>query len=164
MVLILISLMVFPTRIILNTIREDYSIEISIFLKAQLIVKNQNAFLKIKVLSIPLKSIDLNKRKKKEVIINDSTNISKDKKRSISSMKIIPQFFRVITIQKMDVEFDTGDFPLNAQLIPLVQLANGNNIHIQVNFEDRNYFDMIVFTRLYKFIWILLSNKFTTNK
>ena len=59
-------------------------------------------------------------------------------------------------IRYLQANIDTGDYPLNARLIPVAALINGGNIMIKINFEDRNSVDLKIITRLYKLLWILL--------
>jgi hypothetical protein len=110
----------------------------------------------MKIFGIPVKLSSAGKRKS----VN-KYNKSKLKKRRIriSPKKIIVMMKKTLHsfhIRYLQANIDTGDYPLNARLIPVAALINGGNIMIKINFEDRNSVDLKIITRLYKLLWILL--------
>jgi len=62
-------------------------------------------------------------------------------------------------VKKFYADIDTGDFPMNAQLMPLTLLSNNSTINLNINFENRNTVDIEIFTRLYKILATWVSNK-----
>lgn len=70
---------------------------------------------------------------------------------------------KLVKIIKLDAAIDTGDFPVNALLIPVVQNLNNNTINIMINFQNDNRLDFIAETRIYKLI-ILYINLFIITK
>lgn len=156
----LIGLLILPIRLILNSEREKYIVEIPIYFSAQLVPENQLFFLKLRVLFIPVKINPFQHAKTK-------TKRPKNKKKSERSSNfrdIATKAIKSVTVKKANADIDTGNFPLNAQLIPLVQFINNKNIHLNINFENKNRIDIEIFTRLYKLIWIGLTNKLITSK
>ena len=68
-------------------------------------------------------------------------------------IRLIKVMYASLAIKRLRADIDTGDFPLNAQLIPLALLINGANHQLSINFEDRNELEVTIQTRLIKIIW-----------
>lgn len=68
-----------------------------------------------------------------------------------ASIQALPYIVRV---KRIDADIDTGDFPLNAQLLPLAQAVNGRNVSVRINFEDNNSVYIELVARMYR---VLLS-------
>lgn len=66
---------------------------------------------------------------------------------------------KALIVKKFYADIDTGDFPMNAQLMPLTLLSNNSTINLNINFENRNTVDIEIFTRLYKILATWVSNK-----
>ena len=66
---------------------------------------------------------------------------------------------RSFKIKRLEADIDTGNYPLNAQLIPLVQTINGSNINLNINFENRNEANIRISTQLYNLITTNLKHK-----
>jgi len=54
----------------------------------------------------------------------------------------------MIEVRKLELDLDTDDFSLNVWLIPAISMVNGENIHMQVNFEGRAALEMDLRTRI----------------
>jgi hypothetical protein len=88
----------------------------------------------------------------------------KTNKNSQNLMELASRTVNAFTIKKALADFDTGNFPLNAQLIPVAQLLNAKNIRLHLNFENRNTFDIELVTQLYKLVWIGITYNLMTTK
>jgi hypothetical protein len=76
--------------------------------------------------------------------------------RSMSAKRMVrlaKSLYRSVRVKRLIVEMDTGDFPLNAQLIPLEMWLSRGNRQITINFENRNSLDIIIETRPIKVLW-----------
>lgn len=85
-------------------------------------------------------------------------NIKKSKNRPalfhIRLIKKIPAAFR---IKRIIWNIDTGDYPLNAQLIPVASCFNNKKISISVNFNGNNSLYMLAQTRLILILYTIIS-------
>lgn len=79
--------------------------------------------------------------------------------KSIASGKYFLQTFKV---KRLYAELDTGDYPLNAQLIPIVQNFNNQDIDVKINFNNQNSVDFLIVTRLIKFLRIAIKHYLLT--
>ncbi len=94
----------------------------------------------------------------------ESKNTSKKNKgRLRKPFLLFQKTIKKFTIKKCNVNIDTGDFPLNAQLIPVASMLSNNNMNFQINFEDRNELDIHIITRIGILIGTFLKHRITTN-
>lgn len=155
--LFLTGLLVLPIRLVLHSEQKKYFIEIPIYLRAQLVPDNQLFFLKLRVFYIPIKIYPFRNRNK---ALKSQTSRKKNKGISLNRRKMPTDLLRAFKIKKAYADLDTGDFPLNAQLIPVTHLVNNNSqIDLHINFENRNQLNIEIFTRLYKLVWAVIINK-----
>lgn len=83
----------------------------------------------------------------------------KRKKRySVKRLKMFLKVLKTLRIKKLQCEIDTGDFPLNAQLIPIAYALSRKNIDLAVNFRGSNDLYLIVYTRIYRIIYQIITN------
>lgn len=163
MFLFLAGLLVLPFRLVVDSHRSKYFIEIPIYFRAQLVPDNQLFFLKLKLFFIPIK-IRLDKKRKTKTKLRDTKQFKKAGIATFRMRQLVPKVLKSIKVKRVNADIDTGDFPLNAQLIPVTQFINNRNIHLQINFENRNNVDIEIFIQLYKLVWIGIKNKLLTIK
>lgn len=83
----------------------------------------------------------------------------KRKKRySSKRLKMFIKLLKTLRIKRLQCEIDTGDYPLNAQLIPIAYALNRKNIDLSVNFRGGNDLYLIVYTRIYRIIYQIITN------
>ncbi len=104
----------------------------------------------------PLK-FDLSKARK--ISFSLKSDKSEKVKRSGFSYKMINpvwyfivKIIRSFRIKKFNIGFDTGDFPLNAQLLPLLFHLSGEKVHLAVNFVNENYAVVELKNNMFSFI------------
>ena len=66
---------------------------------------------------------------------------------------------RTLHIRKLELDLDTGDFPLNAWLVPVFSLAEGSNRQLRVNFNGVTSLYMDVRIRLGALLWAVIRNR-----
>lgn len=147
-----------PTSIVADTKRKMYFVSIPLYLKASFAESDEKWKIRLRIffIPIPIKYLDKKKTSLKE---SDLKEKPKKKKRKLSTRRlvaIINRTFKSVRIKKLDANIDTGDFPLNAQLIPVATRLNNEKIAIGINFEDNNSIYFRVVTQLYKFVWIII--------
>jgi len=67
-------------------------------------------------------------------------------------LRLVKAIIKSIRIKKFFISMDTEDYPLNAFLIPLIQIVNSKNKYMQVNFQGENQTDIWITVRIYKII------------
>ncbi|NJK98976.1 MAG: hypothetical protein HC905_32330 [Bacteroidales bacterium] len=60
---------------------------------------------------------------------------------------------KTFTLKKLIVDVDTGDFPLNAQLYPVVYALNNKKVNVSINFNGNTAIYLVIYTRIYKIIY-----------
>ena len=64
---------------------------------------------------------------------------------------------RTFRLKRLTWSIDTGDYPLNARLFPVVAaLNNTNNINLSVNFNDYNSFYTILHAHLFRIVYVTI--------
>lgn len=154
--LIIAGLLLLPLSVVADSNQNRYFISIPFYLRGTVMKVNEEWKFRIWVFQIPFYITSL---KKKKSIQQQSEAIKKPKKRKLNMDKIfrvIRGIYRSIRIKRLKANIDTGDYPLNAQLIPVVSQINNTNITIGINFEDMNSIYLNAVTHLYKIIWIFI--------
>jgi hypothetical protein len=151
-----------PVIIHIDTGEQAYYIKMPLILKFQLIYKGARRKIVIRLFHIPF-SFGLGDRTVKDinkVIIEKGgfkfPDLSRVKNAPVLLslyLKYLKKILRTFRLKKLRVRFDTGDYALNARLIPVVLLARNQNLDISVNFTDENSLLMIIQNRLYRLLW-----------
>ena len=154
LIFILIAGILFlPASIVADSHRKMYFVSIPLYFKASFTESHEEWKIRLRIFQIPFNIKYLEKKKTS----SQKNELKKRKKLSVSRLLIIiKKTFKSLRIKQLDATIDTGDFPLNAQLIPVISQLNSENIAITVNFEDNNSLYFKAVTRLYKFVWILI--------
>ncbi len=79
-------------------------------------------------------------------------------------MRLVKNLLKAIKIRRLQINWDSGDFMLNAWLYPLFRLLNRRNIRLQVNFMGNQEIAIFLQTRLYRLGWAFLRTFFNTKK
>ncbi|MFC2107525.1 hypothetical protein ACFLRY_04225 [Bacteroidota bacterium] len=147
-----------PFRIYVNTADEKYEFSMPVFLKARYI-QDEKPYLQLHILYYPVKLDLFGHTKMSLSFTSKETKSKKEKKKKGFSYKMIfpvwSFFVRIIKsfrIKQFDVVFDTDDFPLNAQLVPVLFHLSNQNVHLKVNFLNENYAIIDLKNNLFSFI------------
>lgn len=160
--LFLLTLLIARVRITVNTDRGLYKADYGRWISIRLVKTEQGLRLRLQFFFIRFNIAPWNKTKKDKPVRKKAT--PKKRRKSPSFRKLLRWFkamYRGISIKRLKADIDTGDFPLNAQLIPLTTIINGRNRELNINFEDRNSLDLIIQTRPISILWnyIIQTNK-----
>jgi len=150
--LLLIFILTAPLRITINTdagiYRANYSNLISIAL-----YNNVKPFrIYVRILFIRFRIRFGKKRTGPEI----DKPVKQRKRKSMTlkkAVRLVRTAWASLNIKRLFADIDTGDYPLNAQLIPVAQLASRENVALCINFEDRNQLDLVVQTRVISLLW-----------
>ena len=77
-------------------------------------------------------------------------------------IEVFQKFIKCIRIKKLDANIDTGDYPLNALLIPVAQKINNHKINVLINFQDINSLSFVAETQLFRIIIFYIKSKIIT--
>jgi hypothetical protein len=157
--LIIIGILFVPIRIVVNTAQKQYYLTLPGYLRADLLFGKGKPFkIKMRVFFVsfmlePAKQFsnanDDNSRRKKV----------KTKNKIKRPLLLFINLLKSIKIKYCYANIDTGDFPLNAQLIPLVQQIQQQNINIGINFSNENNLNMMLQTRGIKIISVIIKHR-----
>jgi hypothetical protein len=109
----------------------------------------------------PFKPSGTEKRKEEKTGKDERPKKKKKKKSSFPgrhiikpSIKFIKDVFKAIKLNRLIVDFDTGDEVLNAKLYPLCFMISRQNRRVMVNFDD---FQRIIIEIEARLIWFALG-------
>ena len=158
LLIILTGVLFLPIGIVINTDKKEYYIKQPLIFKTQIVSDTENILkIRVRILFIPI-AIYPFKLKGKTSDIKKKTSKKKKRRKIRKPYQLFRKLIQAIKIKRMNADIDTGNFPLNAQLIPIVQLINGNRINININFEDQVRADIYVVTHLYKLLMARVSH------
>ena len=63
---------------------------------------------------------------------------------------------RTFRLRRLRWSIDTGDYPLNAQLIPVASYLNNDRINLSVNFNDHNELYIILHAHLFRIVYVTI--------
>lgn len=167
LVLLILYLVFVPFTIYANTFEGRYSFSFPVILKLMIAKKNGSYEYIIRVFFIKFR-LDSGKytlkfenifRKKKDYGEEMKEKKRKKKERKYDTLKRIRAIYRFIRsmfgsfhVKRFEATFDTGDYTLNALLVPVFSRVNGDITRIWVNFQDEYGFVTVIRSRLLNFV------------
>ncbi len=153
--LLIILISVLPFTVCIDTLNSRYEFYLSFLFRIKY-VQDERKSLRMHILFFPV-TLSLSSARKFSL---RSSTAKKPKKKSggfsygmISPlMHALFRILRSFRIKQFDIGFDTGDFPLNAQLVPVLFHFSGEKMHFAVNFENENYACIELKNNLFSFI------------
>ncbi|MBN2611631.1 MAG: hypothetical protein JXB00_08750 [Bacteroidales bacterium] len=85
-------------------------------------------------------------------IKHDDTTKTKQRRKKLPVFMIPKMISGIISnfrIKKLDCSIDTGDYPLNAQLIPVASCLSDSRVSVTINFNNKNELYLSATTRLF---------------
>lgn len=164
---LLLWLLLAPVKLLVSSRQKRAKLLLFGLFSAELYMLNKQPELQLKLLFLRFTSNPLKPRTWK---VRNNTKLNYKSIRIVGgnaskNRVLIKRLMCSFTIKKLEADIDTGDFALNAQLIPLTKAVNKNNIHIQINFEDNNAFDVDISNRLVFILLIIVRyHMFNINK
>lgn len=159
-------LLILQTQIVLKSEQQLYCLRVPLFLSLRIVPDEQIFKLKGKAFFIPFSvGVDdfYKEEKDQHWTVRNSIKLGKIKFHFRRNFKVVKEVYRAITVHHFYATFDTGDYPLNAKLIPIASVLQKQNVAVQVNFVNYNMIDAHIYTRLYKILWIVLKHLRTKN-
>lgn len=159
--LIITGLLFLPVTLVVNTEKKLYYISIPGYFKASIpsIENLQNGInMRIFFFRFRIKPGANTKKYDKDKAPKKKKGLKLKK-----PLLLIRKSLKNFKIRKFQADIDTGDFPLNAQLIPVANTLRGNKINLQINFENRNELDIKIITRIGTQIITFIKHRIKTN-
>ncbi|MFZ5941267.1 MAG: hypothetical protein ACOYXB_11920 [Bacteroidota bacterium] len=145
-----------PVMLQVNTERGLYRFSLPGVFSARIISRGEKYYLRVWIFFIPLR---IDPFKAGGRISSPDKKEKKEKKRKgrISLSRMWQKVKRAIRIRRLELDLDTDDFPLNAQLVPVFSALSGRNTDLRVNFEGRLFLRLDLRTRIAAILWMYLS-------
>ena len=154
LLLLVFGILFVPIRIVVNTNNKEYFISLPGYLRADLFFDKAKSFrIRLRMFFFTF-IIEPAKRQKK----------TKDPEKKQRSRKIknplllMKNILKSLRIKYCNANIDTGDFPLNAQLIPIAQTIQRENINLSINFKNENDLNLMIQTRGIKLIIVYVKH------
>lgn len=142
-----------PLKLQVNTDDRKYRVTLNGFFSARLIMTEPEWKVRIWILFIRITMKLKNVYHKSFEERQEKRNMKVKRKNPHLYARFLIRVLKCLRIDKFRADLDTGDFPLNAQLIPVSSVLRHYNIRLNINFEDHNSIDCNIYTRLYKLLW-----------
>lgn len=164
---ILLWLLLLPVTFYLDTTARRYSIDLWKLLYIRVIFSEDKIFyLHIRLFFVPFRLYPLKwimkadkKKKKQKPEKKNGKKKQKGEKRNkpisfSKAWRIMMALFHAVRIRRLLLILDTGDYAVNADLIPVFGYLSGHRQHIrlEINFNDRNNAIVQVEFRAIRFI------------
>jgi hypothetical protein len=155
-------IMLVPVILYTNTSRNRYFLSLPGIFKA--VVVPEDGLFRIRgwIFFIPFKFNPFEQRRKKGRKKKEKTRTRKKKKRPwrLSNLRTMRGALRSFRIKRLEADIDTDDFTLNAWLVPVFSAVNGENVHLQVNFEGHQSLLMDLRVTLGSILWNIIRAKY----
>ena len=112
------------------------------------------------ILFIPFRFNPFKPGKKKE---KPKERVRKKKKTAAKRFTRLPMMkgvLRAVRVRRLEADMDTDNFTLNAWLVPVFSAVNGENIHLQVNFEGHQSLLLDLRVALGTLLWNLMRTRY----
>ncbi len=73
-------------------------------------------------------------------------------------LSLVVRVIKSFRLKRLRWNIDTGDYPLNAQLIPVASFMSSDRVDLSVNFQDNNAFYVILQSYLARIIYITIRH------
>ena len=167
--IILIAILLFflwlifgPVRLKVNTMKKTYEVILPGIFRGMIIPTNNFLIFKLWIVAIPVKIDPLKTRKSKKPKKKEKPEKKKRKRKENESIpfnkirKMATRILKSFTIEKLYLNMDTGDYVLNARLVPVFAAITNNKRHLTINFQETNEFEIIIKNRIFNFIKIAI--------
>jgi hypothetical protein len=156
LLIFLLWLLLVPVIIYTNTDRNRYLLALPGIFKA-VVVPDKGLFLiKGWIFFIPFRFDPFRVKKKRGGKARDK----RKRKWRPGNIRMMKGVLRAFRIRRLEADIDTDDFTLNAWLVPLFSMVNGENIRLQANFEGYNSLVLDLRVTLGALLWVLIKSKY----
>jgi hypothetical protein len=157
LLIFLLWLLLVPVIIYTNTNRNRYLLALPGIFKAVVVPEKGMFHIRGWIFFIPFWFHPFREKKRKE---NSKSGEKKRRRWGSGNIRMMAVVVRAFRIRRLEADIDTNDFTLNAWLVPLFSMVNGENIHLQANFEGYNSLVLDLRVTLGALLWILIKTKY----
>ena len=147
-ILFLFWLLLMPVILYADTTRNRYVLTMPGIIRLRLVPSGTLFYIRAWIFFVPFRFNPFRAGKGKK-----TRKAKKSRRRRSFKAGALSPVLRAIRIRKLKGDLDTGDFSLNAWLIPAFSLANGGNIDMQVNFAGKVSLVLDLRTRIGTILW-----------
>jgi hypothetical protein len=148
-----------PLIIYTNTERNRYLLTLPGVFRAVVVPEKGMFHIRGWVFFIPFRFHPFREKKRKEKV---KSGEKKRWKWRPGNTGMMVEAMKAIRIKRLEADIDTDDFTLNAWLVPLFSMVNGNNIRLQANFAGHNSLVLDLRVTLGALLWVLIKSKYKT--
>jgi hypothetical protein len=160
LLIFLMWLLLVPVILYTNTSRNRYFLTLPGIFRAVVVPEAGLFHIRGWIFFIPFKFNPFEQRRKKDRKKKEKTRKKKKRSWRIKNLRMMKGALRSFRIIRLEADIDTDDFTLNAWLIPVFSAVNGENIHLQVNFEGHQSLLLDVRVTLGSILWNILRAKY----
>ena len=157
--ILLLWVLFVPVIIYTNTHRNQYLVTLPGIFKAVVVPDNGLFRIRIWIFFIPFSFNPFQAQRKKR---KAKPTVKKKKKRFSGNFRMIKGALRAFRVRRLEADIDTDDFTLNAWLVPVFSVVNGENIQLQVNFEGNQSLILDLRVTLGALLWSVIKNKYNS--
>ncbi len=155
LLLFLTGILFIPLRLVVNTRSNQYYLNLPGYLRIDVLLglsKKPSIKFRLFFFTFKIEPFESKKDKFKKTGKAPKFNKNRRDKSTGARVTFVRSCLRQIKIKKLVADIDTGDFPLNAQLIPVAQRINNKNVNLNINFTNQNNIELVTYTQIYRFI------------
>lgn len=157
LLLFLLWLLLVPVILYTDTDRERYLLTLPGIFRAVVVPDDGLFSIRGWILFIPFRFNPFKSRKSKE---KPKQQKKKKRKKRFMNPRMIRGALRAIRIRRLEANMDTDNFTWNAWLVPAFSAVNGENIHLQVNFEGHQSLLLDLRVTLGTLFWNVIKAKY----
>jgi hypothetical protein len=159
-VVFLVWLLMGPVIVFVNTSTNRYFLTLPGVIRAAVVPTDELFHIRGWIFFVPFKFSPFRKRTKK---IKKGPG-TPDKKRKFKlpsgGIGMARDVVGSVRIKKLELDIDTDDFMLNAWLVPVFSMVNGENARLRVNFEGSSSLLLDMRIRLGALLWVFIRNRY----
>lgn len=159
LLLLLLWILLAPVIIFIHTDANRYSLSMPGLFRAKVVAGEELFLIKGWILFVPYRFNPFMQRKKKRRKKKDPAKKRRKFRMPSGGLSLAGDALRCVRIRKLELDIDTGDFPLNAWLVPVFSLAEGSNRHLRVNFNGDTSLLLDIRIRLGVMLWAVIRNR-----
>jgi hypothetical protein len=157
--LFLLWFLLVPVVIFIHTEAGRYSLRMPGVFSAKAVTGGDLFLIRGWILFVPYRFNPFAPRRKKSRKKKDPGNKKKRFRMPSGGLTLARDALRTVRIRKFEMDIDTGDFPMNAWLVPVFSLVEGYNRQLRVNFNGNTSLLLDLRLRLGALLWAVIRNR-----
>jgi len=157
-VLMVFGWMLFATlRLYIDTAENQYYVQLKGLMAARIVPSDDFFHIKFRIPFYTFRYNPFEERKpkketKKKPKKSPSAKKKKKRKTWSTNLDLIKSLLATFKVKHCVIDLDTGNYPLNAKLVPVFTLLNHGPVNMRANFRGKSYLFLEIENRLVRFI------------